>query len=264
MSGLTSFPGLPTVQFFFYRLQHAKRRGKAWSILVNDVSVYLGRQREEGGGVLHRKNELEVFSCNFCPKSWSFEHSRSEKCTALSSKQRTHVRNAFFWSGTPPPSVYLGRHWHYSHDKMDQAFPLYFCILQLIKNWTVGRPGNEATMCPHDPLNGRQSPAEFLFSSFIERVTHWSKIKPMPWQIFQLLPSDAVQDIAWKWCNKMCCSLTKERPLTKECPPLTFCQISCIASKFTRMSTPPPLPGVSFAWSLRSTALCVSEVRNFV
>ena len=27
---------------------------------------------------------------------------------------------------------------------MDQAFPLRFCILQAIKNWTVGRPGNGA------------------------------------------------------------------------------------------------------------------------
>ena len=29
--------------------------------------------------------------------------------------------------------------------KMDQAFPFHFCILQVIKNWTVGRPGNEAS-----------------------------------------------------------------------------------------------------------------------
>ena len=29
-------------------------------------------------------------------------------------------------------------------DEMDQAFPLHFCILQAIKNWTVGRPGNVA------------------------------------------------------------------------------------------------------------------------
>ena len=36
-----------------------------------------------------------------------------------------------------PPSVYL-------RDKMDQAFPLCFCILQAIKNWIVGRPVNEA------------------------------------------------------------------------------------------------------------------------
>ena len=36
------------------------------------------------------------------------------------------------------PSVYL-----LIHDKMDQAFPLCFCILQTIENWAVGRPGNE-------------------------------------------------------------------------------------------------------------------------
>ena len=29
---------------------------------------------------------------------------------------------------------------------MDEAFPLCFCILKAIKNWTVGRPGNEAMM----------------------------------------------------------------------------------------------------------------------
>ena len=28
-------------------------------------------------------------------------------------------------------------------DKMDKAFPLHFCMLQVIKNWTMGRPGNE-------------------------------------------------------------------------------------------------------------------------
>ena len=50
-----------------------------------------------------------------------------------------------------PSSVYLhvGRHWRHSCDKMDQAFPLRFCILQAIKNWTVGRPGNEATTEAH-------------------------------------------------------------------------------------------------------------------
>ena len=30
--------------------------------------------------------------------------------------------------------------------QMDQAFPLHFCILRAIKNWTVGRPGNEASV----------------------------------------------------------------------------------------------------------------------
>ena len=49
-----------------------------------------------------------------------------------------------------PPSVYLGRHWHHSCDKWYQAFPLHFCILQPIKNWMVGRPGNEANSSPHE------------------------------------------------------------------------------------------------------------------
>ena len=43
-----------------------------------------------------------------------------------------------------PPSAYLGRHWCLSCDKIYQAFPLRFCILQPISNWMVGRPGNEA------------------------------------------------------------------------------------------------------------------------
>ena len=34
-----------------------------------------------------------------------------------------------------------------SHDKMNQASLLNYCMLQVIKNWTVGRPGNEATEC---------------------------------------------------------------------------------------------------------------------
>ena len=45
-----------------------------------------------------------------------------------------------------PPSVYLGRHWCHSRGKIDQAFPICFCVLQAIKHWTVGRPGNEATL----------------------------------------------------------------------------------------------------------------------
>ena len=51
---------------------------------------------------------------------------------------------------SPPLSVYLGRHWHHSHDKIYQAFPLRFCILGVIKNWMVGRPGNKATACSVD------------------------------------------------------------------------------------------------------------------
>ena len=45
-----------------------------------------------------------------------------------------------FDRGLLHPSVDLGRHQRHSRDKMDQAFPLRFCILQAIKNWTLGRP----------------------------------------------------------------------------------------------------------------------------
>ena len=55
-------------------------------------------------------------------------------------------QNVFFWLWTSPPSVYWGRHWCHSHDKMNHAFPLCFCILQVIQNWTVGRPGNKSTL----------------------------------------------------------------------------------------------------------------------
>ena len=56
------------------------------------------------------------------------------------------------FDGDPsPPSVYLGRHWCHSRDKIYQAFPLCFCILQVIKNWTVGRPGNEASHYVRSP-----------------------------------------------------------------------------------------------------------------
>ena len=37
----------------------------------------------------------------------------------------------------------------HSCNKMDQASPLHFCILQVIKNWMVGRPGNEANIYVH-------------------------------------------------------------------------------------------------------------------
>ena len=47
----------------FDRLQFAKMEGEG---LVHFPSVYLGRQN--GGGAPDRKNELEAFSCSFCPK----------------------------------------------------------------------------------------------------------------------------------------------------------------------------------------------------
>ena len=62
------------------------------------------------------------------------------------SKRKTHWAKCVLSFGGPPPhSVYLGRHWCHSHDKWYQPFPLHICILQAMRNWTVGRPGNEVT-----------------------------------------------------------------------------------------------------------------------
>ena len=69
----TSLVPRPSHHPGFDCLQHAKKAGGRPGIFyhVNDVSVYLGRQR--GRGVPHRKNELEAISYSFCPKHWSFE-----------------------------------------------------------------------------------------------------------------------------------------------------------------------------------------------
>ena len=42
-----------------------------------------------------------------------------------------------------------------------QAFPLHFCILQVIKNWSWERPGNEATM-PVKGRNGKETLCLYL------------------------------------------------------------------------------------------------------
>ena len=82
-----------------------------------------------------------------------------------------------FIMGPLPSSVYLSRHWHHSHDKiepgkMDQASPLHFCILQAFKNWVVGRPGNEAKSCP---LTGIKYMTEYI-SEFTEVLKNTSSV----------------------------------------------------------------------------------------
>ena len=71
MSRLVSFPDLPLSSF--WSLAVCKNGGVRPGPLyhANDLSVYLGRQ--SGGAILNWKNELEAFSCSFCPKCWSFK-----------------------------------------------------------------------------------------------------------------------------------------------------------------------------------------------
>ena len=82
-----------------------------WSLFimtVNYVNVYLGGQMERG--VLDRTNKLGAYLCSICPSAGVPNvHNLCGKFTTHCSEQRTHVQNAFFQLGTPPPSVCLGR-----------------------------------------------------------------------------------------------------------------------------------------------------------
>ena len=141
------FPGLPTVQFLI-----CNNGGRRPGILyhVNEVSVYLGRQR--GGGIPHRKNAFCTHAFCFEPEAIRFSLHERSKLQRLGQKLRDKTSSSHqarsFDGGILTPFclyTYIGKHWHHSRDKTYQAFPLRFCILQAIKNWTVGRPGNEAS-----------------------------------------------------------------------------------------------------------------------
>ena len=96
---LASFLGLPTVQFLITWVckNGGGRPGPFYH--MNDINVYLGRQRGEGSPIeTTRKNELEALSCSFCFSYWSFEHSQSERHTAPGSKRRMRERNVLFRS----------------------------------------------------------------------------------------------------------------------------------------------------------------------
>ena len=98
----------------------------------------LGRQR--GGRGPQSKERISCTRSSFWTRSGTFLISWTFKTPALEA-ETTRPEAHFFNRGPLPLSVYLGRQ---TCDKMDQAFSLNFCILQVIKNWTVGRPGNEA------------------------------------------------------------------------------------------------------------------------
>ena len=125
--------GLPTIQFSITCSMQ-----KQCSIFhVNDVSVYLGRR----GGGPRLKERISHTRSLFWTKSSTFFASWTFKTQALGTE--TTASSLFFRSGTPPS---LCLHWRLSCDRMAQAILLRFCILQVMKNWMVGRPGNEANI----------------------------------------------------------------------------------------------------------------------
>ena len=140
------FLGLPTVQFMItcsIQKRMQKNRGGRPGLFyhVNDVFVYLGRQRE-GRGPQSNERILHTHS-SFWTRSNTFSLRKHSKLQHFGQKLQDQASSSFF--GPLPSSVYLYQQTKcHSHDKMDQAFHLRFCTLQAIKNWTVGRSGNEA------------------------------------------------------------------------------------------------------------------------
>ena len=101
-----------------------KWKGKAGPFYhVSDVNIYLGRQR--GEGPLTKRTRWKPFLAASV-QTLEFQTSVKRNLPLVVCDEK-HVREM-----------------HHSHDKTDQAFSLYFCILQVPKNWMVGTPGNEA------------------------------------------------------------------------------------------------------------------------
>ena len=70
---------------------------------------------------------------------WQVSTSQKFWTPALGQTLLEKASTSFLRSGTAPPSVYLSGHWHHSHDKIDQASPLHYCMLKVIKiGWWEG------------------------------------------------------------------------------------------------------------------------------
>ena len=114
-------------------------RGNAWSTLSHDTWVDRG-----GEGSSIERMSLRPYLVVSGSSAGVGNICEAQNVPLLVQKKNAYVR-CILSIGTPPSSVYLGRHWRHSCHTMDQAFPIHFCTLQAIKNWMVGKPGNEAT-----------------------------------------------------------------------------------------------------------------------
>ena len=116
-----------------------KWRGKAWYHLSREWRQCLHRWTEGGRG--HWSHFADAFFV-FNQERYAFRFANVQKSSAWGRNYKIRPLACSFDGG----SLHLDRHWRHSRDKWYQAFPLRFCILQAIKNWTVGRPGNEAKL----------------------------------------------------------------------------------------------------------------------
>ena len=100
---VASFPGLPTVQFLI-SCSMQKLTGKTWPFYhMNDVSIYLGRQRR--GGVPGRKNAFHECILRFEPTVVHLSLSEPSKLQYYGQKlkEKPQVR-----SFDPPLLIYRG------------------------------------------------------------------------------------------------------------------------------------------------------------
>ena len=111
---------------------------------VNDVSVYLGRPGREG--VLNQKNTFRtrVLCLDQYVLFFGFANTR---ILGLVQKLQGKASSSFFQLRTPPSSVYLGRHWCHSYNKMDLLPPILDTVSD--QKLRVGRPGSEAKALLH-------------------------------------------------------------------------------------------------------------------
>ena len=123
-----------------------KQKEKTWSILSCEWHQCLPGKTEGGEGSLvermHFTHAFFILNQEGCVFFLCLANTWNSSAWDRNYKKRPQARS-FNW-GRFPPSVYLGRHWRHSCDKMDQAFPLHFCTLQVTRNRMVGRPGNKA------------------------------------------------------------------------------------------------------------------------
>ena len=141
----TNLVARPSHRLVLDHSQYAKMEGgKAWSILSCEWRQCLQR---EGRSPIERMS-LRPYLVASAPSAEVLNIRKANKVPTPGSKWRMHVQNAFFWSETPS---HLCLSLMSLCDKMDQAFPLCFCMLQAIKNLMGGMPGNKANVTPHGP-----------------------------------------------------------------------------------------------------------------
>ena len=80
-------------------------------------------------------------------EQYVFHFANVQKLQCLEQKLHLYkIRPEVCQSGTIPASVCPGRQNVIHVIKWTRPSHLHFCILQAIKNWTVGRPGNKARL----------------------------------------------------------------------------------------------------------------------